>query len=225
MFVRRGSKAYLRTAPGGPEPITGAPEGGAVPTAPAPVAPPAVAAAFDPESPAVKAYLDKVLAKERARIAAEEGGRARDTARAGARNDALSEIATALGLKPAEVDPAKVAADLTQAQAEARSLKIDRAIDRAARAAGADEDLVGAVLMRAGKLAGLDPSADDFATKTKALVDEAVAANPRLKLETTPAPAAQGAVNNGFNAPPAAGQRLGLIGAVAKQLGAQRPPT
>jgi len=224
VFVRRGRTVYLRTAPAGPEPITGEPTGAAPAPTPAVPAAPAVAK-FDPNDPAIKAHLDKVLADERKRIATEEGGKARDNARAGARDEALTKIAEALGIKPAEVDPAKVAADLTSAQAEVRTLRIDRAIDVAARAAKADEQLVGAVLLRAGKLATLDPAAADFTAKVEALVKEAVAANPRLLLETTPPAGAQGPVNGGFNAPPAAGQRLGLIGAVAKQLGSQRPPT
>ena len=184
----------------------------AVPPAPAPVAP--VAAAFDPESPAAKAWATA----ERARIAAEEGAKARTGSKENARQETLAEIAKMLGLGPKEsIDPHQIAQQLAAAQAEARDLKIGAAVDRAARALRADDELVGAVLARAGKLTGLDPSADDFATKVEALVKAAVEANPRLLLTpaaTPPAPAAQGPVG-AFNGQPAGGPRVAnLAGAI-----------
>ena len=215
MFIRRGRHVYLRTAPAG-EPVgTGAPAAPA-PAPAEPAAPVAVPAAFDPASaPAeVKAYIDA----ERRRIASDEAAKARLGSKATARAETLEEIAKALGLKPGEVDPAEVARQLDAARGETRQLKIDRALDRAARALKADEDLVGAVLARTGKLADLDPTAVDFEDKIKALVEEAVTANPRLKLEITPAPVAPGGqapVNGGFNGQPAAGARLPLAQAIA----------
>lgn len=216
MFVRRGRKVYLRTAPGGPEPITGEPTPPAVPpvlAVPTTPVPPTDPKPFDPANapPEVQAYLEA----ERKRIAAAEGGKARDTARATEREATLAKIAEALGLKPAEVDPAQVAQELTTARAEARTAKIDRAVDTAARRAGADEDLVGAVLARKGLLADLDPAAADFADKVAALVKAEVDGNPRLKLETGTPPGGQAPVNGGFGGAPNANQRPGLLGAVA----------
>lgn len=216
MFVRRGRKVNLRDgASGGPEPITGEPTPPAVPPAlPAPTTATIASAGtqtFDPESPEVKAYL----AEQRKLIAAQEGGKARDTARQTEREATLAKIAEALGLKPAEVDPAQVAQELTTARAEARTAKIDRAVDTAARKAGADEDLVGAVLARKGLLADLDPAAADFADKVAALVKAEVDGNPRLKLETGTPPGGQAPVNGGFGGAPNANQRPGLLGAVA----------
>lgn len=220
MFIRRGRTIRItRTAPGGPEPITGEPTPPAVPPAVPPTPTPA-APAFDPESPEVKAYL----AEQRKAIAAQEGGKARDAARSGAaeaaRTAVLEEIAKSLGLKPKDVDPAAVAAQLASAQSEARMARVDRAVDRAARKAGADEDLVGAVLARnkASALAKLDPTSETFEADVAALVEAEVAANPRLKLEIATPPGGQAPVANGFQQPPTTGQRLGLTAAIAQGL-------
>lgn len=219
MFVRRGRKVNLRDAPGGPEPITGEPTPPAVPPTPAPVTP-VDPKPFDPSTlpPEVQAYLEA----ERKRIATQEGGKARDTARQTEREATLAKIAEALGLKPAEVDPAQVAQELTQARTEARTAKIDRAVDAAARKAGADEDLVGAVLARKGLLADLDPGAADFADKVAALVKAEVDGNPRLKLDVATPPGGQAPVNGGFGGAPNAAQRPSMLGAIAEFYGGRK---
>jgi hypothetical protein len=218
VFVRRGRKVYLRTAPGGPgtEPQGG---GGAPAPAPAP-------AAFDPANPPaeVKAYLDA----ERRRIAAEEGGKARDTARTAAaeaaKADVLKTLAEALGVKPADVDPAKLVEQLNAAHGEVRIAKVDKEVGRVARILHADEDLIGALLEKKHRaaLAALDPAADDFASKVEALVKAEVEANPRLKLDAAPVvtpPGGQAPAAAGFQQPPATGQRMGLAGAILKHYG------
>lgn len=224
VFVRRGRKVYIRTAPGGPEPITDEPTPPPVPPVPtppnpAPTPPPTPDAPkpFDPNSlPAeAKAYL---LAETK-RIATAEGGKARETARQTEREATLAKIAEALGIKPAEVDPAQVAQQLTEARAEARALKVDRAVDIAARSAGADAEIVGALLEKAGKLKGLDPGADDFAATIGTLVADLVKSNPRVLLETIPAPGGQAPVNDGFNGQPTAGQWPSMLAAVQQRLG------
>lgn len=101
-------------------------------------------------------------------------------------------IGKALGLikddeKP---DPAKLTEQLTATQAEARTLKVERALDKAARKHGADEDLLVAVLAHNGELKKLDPTADDFTKTLDALVKTTVDANPKLK--ATQAAAASG---------------------------------
>jgi len=225
MFVRRGRKVYLRTAPGGPgtEPQAGS---GAPAQPAAPVPTPAAVPAFDPANPPaeMKAWLDA----ERKRIAAEEGGKARDTARTAAaeaaKADVLKTLAEALGVKPAEVDPAKLAEQLNAAQREVRLAKVDKKVGQACRALGADEDLVGALLERNHRaaLAALDPAADDFGAKVEAMVKAEVEKNPRLKLEPEPKPVPPGGqapAAGGFQQPPAANQRLPLALAIQRHYG------
>jgi hypothetical protein len=115
-------------------------------------------------------------------------------------------MAAKLGLKPAELDPAAVAAELKAERDANRVMRIEGAAEKAARKAGADEDLVVAMLARNGKLKGLNPEAADFTDTVKTLVEQAIADNPRLKLDTTtpPPPAAQGAV--GSHQQPAGGE-------------------
>lgn len=220
MFVRRGRQVFLRDgAADGPAPITGEPTPPAVPPTPAP--------AFDPESPAIKAYLEA----ERKRIAVEEGGKARTLSKENARKEALADLAKAWGAEgDAQVDPKDAAAELiaartaaTTAQAEARTLRIDQAIDRAAREAKADGDIVGALLAKAGKLADLDPGKGaEFVTAVKALVDEIVASNPRVLLDTGTPAGGQAPVNGGFNGAPSDGQRPSMSGAIANWYGGRR---
>jgi hypothetical protein len=95
----------------------------------------------------------------------------------------INKILEAAGIKTAEepLDPAKLTADLSAKDQAIRALKVERALDKAARKAGADEDLLDAVLTRKGALAELDPSSDDFAQQLDALVRAEVDANPKLK--------------------------------------------
>lgn len=198
----RHLRAILRDAPtdtGDPNPSGGGT--GTPPAADPPATPPAT---FDPAalSPEVQAYIAKQVkaADEKARTTT------RDNASKAATDAVLKTIAEALGQKPSEVDPATVAAELKAAREANATLRTEQAVERAARKAGADEDLVTAKLMRDGKLKGLDPESAEFAEQVGKLVTEAVAANPRLKLEATPAtpPGAAGAV--GSHTAPAGGE-------------------
>lgn len=109
----------------------------------------------------------------------------------------LDAIAKALGLASDETpDPAKLTEQLTASQAEARTLKVERALGKAAHTHGADEDLLAAVLAHKGKLGNLDPTAADFATTVDALVKETVAANPKLRA-TGQGPARSGGDHTG----------------------------
>lgn len=224
MFVRRGRQVYLRTAPGGPEPITGEPIPPSVdpvvkPPAPTPPKgePAPAPVAFDPSTlaPEVQAYL---RAQEQA-IATREGGKARDVARENAKAETLAKIAEALGIKPAEVDPAQVAQELTAARAEARSLKINRAVDIAAREVKADGDIVAALLAHQGKLTDLDPAASDFGDKVKTLVTELAKNNPRVLLDTVTPAGASAPVNGGFGGSPTGGVWPSMMDAVRQRLG------
>jgi hypothetical protein len=183
----------LRDDPAGPgAPGNGPDSGGGAPVAPP--TPPALPAAFDPNSlsPEAKAYI-----AERERLA---DTKARTTTRDNAAADARKKLLAELTGGDATLTPEQLAQKLAQSdtttaqlQAENRQLLSRIEVGSAARTAGADEALVTAVLSHGGKLKDLDPAAADFAVKVKTLVDEAIAANPRLKLEATPAvPAAGG---------------------------------
>lgn len=78
-------------------------------------------------------------------------------------------------------DPAKLAEQLTAKDDTIRTLKVEAALGKAARAAGADEDLLDAVLTRKGSLKELDPSEKDFAKKLDALVKAELDGNPKLR--------------------------------------------
>jgi hypothetical protein len=198
----RHLRAITRTAPldtGDPNP-----SGGGTGTSPETPANPPAADPFDPEklSPEAKAYIAKQVkaADEKARTTT------RDNAAAEATKTFKAKLAELLGEKPEQVDPARVGAELAAAREANKLLRVEGSVERVARKAGADEDLVVAKLARDGKLRDLDPEAADFTDKVKALVDKAIADNPRLKLDTTAAPpaAAQGAV--GQHSAPAGGE-------------------
>lgn len=190
----RHLRAITRTAPldtGTPNPGGGGGTGTAPETPP--VTPPA-ADPFDPEklSPEAKAYIAKreKAADEKARTTT------RDNAAAEATKTFRTKLAELLGEKPETIDPATVGAELAAAREANLILRVEGSVERAARKAGADEDLLVAKLARDGKLKGLDPEASDFTDKVNKLVTDAITANPRLKLDVTTAtpPGANGAV-------------------------------
>lgn len=170
--------------PGAPTPPAGAP----VPPPAAPT-PPADPDGQDPQAtdgqPAEPKTYDEAYVKRLRDEAAANRVKRKEAEDAQAAT--LDTIAKALGLKTDEADPAQLAEQLTASQAEARQLKVERAIERAARGAEADEDLVTAVLAHGGQLASLDPAAEGFAEAVAELVASTVEANPRLK-NTAPAP-------------------------------------
>lgn len=189
MFTRRRWHGpMLRDDPAGSgAPGNGPDSGGGAPTV-TPPTPPAPPAAFDPNSlsPEAKAYI-----AERERLA---DTKARTTTRDNAAADARKKLLVELTGGDATLTPEQLAQKLAQSdtttaalQAENRQLLSQIEVGNAARAAGADEALVTAVLSHGGKLKDLDPAAADFAAKVKALVDAEVSANPRLKLDTVPA--------------------------------------
>jgi hypothetical protein len=196
-------------APGnGPDNGGGAPAGGQPPAAP-----PAQPATFDPSSmtPEARAYMD-------ARIRAEQE-KARTTTRDNAAAEARRKLLEELSGGDANLTPEQLRQKLTEGDqhaqklaAENRRLAAQLQIGSAARSAGADEQLVTAVLAHGGKLDALDPAAADFATKVATLVAEAITANPRLKIDSGPA------------VPPAAGQNpVGVHGAPNGGEGRKRP--
>lgn len=106
--------------------------------------------------------------------------------------DAILGVLDPEGRKAGEkLDPAQLTEQLTKTQLENRTLKIERALDKAARNHKADEDLLVAWLAHKGQLKDLDPASDDFASQLDELVAEAVKKNPKLKADTGPTPPAR----------------------------------
>jgi hypothetical protein len=215
--ARRGP--FLRTAPldgGPPEAANGGAPNDGTGTGTTPPA-------FDPStlSPEAKAYLDAQQKEWEKKVkAADEKARTgtRDNAKAEARAEVLAEIAKATGQKPAEVDPQEVAKQLAETRAANAKLVRERAIDRAARAAGGDADLVTALIEHKGLLSKLDQSAADYDEQVAKIVKEAVDANPRLKLDVQPArPPAAGGPVGAFSGGTGEGQRWPSLGDAVTQ--------
>lgn len=95
----------------------------------------------------------------------------------------INKILEAAGIKTAEepLDASKLTEQLSAKDQALRTLTVERALDKAARKNGADEDLLAAVLAHKGDLGKLDPNAEDFATQLDALVKSTVESNPKLK--------------------------------------------
>ena len=120
--------------------------------------------------------------------------------------EAIKNALKALGVDPT-ADPAEVAKQ-REAERDAladglRTERVSRALDKAARKAGADEDLLDAVLNRNGALKDLDPTSSDFATKLEGIVQDALKGNPKLKV--------QGAGTSGSEFAGGTGEQTGKI--------------
>lgn len=113
----------------------------------------------------------------------------------------LDAVLVALGLKPdPKTDPAataaKVAKELTDAQARIGELTIENALFKLAGKAGADVDALTDSRTFMKQLAALDPSATDFEKTVGQAIRDAVKSNPKLALGGQ-GPARQGADHNG----------------------------
>lgn len=152
---------------------------------PAPTTPPVPAPPATPPAPVAENVSDlPQWAQDKLAALNRENASTRVNAKQQAADEARAELLRKLGLtKDGEEtpDPAKLAADLTAKDAALRTLTVERALDKAARKAGADEDLLAAVLAHKGALGKLDPTAADFTTQLEALVKTEVDGNPKLK--------------------------------------------
>jgi len=147
-----------------------------------------------------KALRDRLKASDDARAALEQrmAGYEQSAAEAAtlkAQMDALAAVFNPQGDEP--VDPAKLAeqlaAEKATAEAEAakaladrdaqlRSLRVEQAAERAARAAGVEaEALLDSRTFRA-TVDKLDPSSETFKADLASAIEAAVAANPKLKV-------------------------------------------
>lgn len=94
----------------------------------------------------------------------------------------LSQVAKVLGLAPDDAPtPEKLQAAVTERDELIAGMRLERAVERAARDAGGDVDLVVPALMYSGKLDGLDPNAEDFPAKLAGVVKDLVEKNPKYR--------------------------------------------
>jgi hypothetical protein len=173
-----------------------------------------------PVTPAIDVTQTPEYKAAVAKAAADADAKARLGTAEKARQSVMDELATALGLKPKDVDPAAVGAELAEARKEIVTLRTDAAVSTAARKLGGDEDMVTAWLSHKGKLKDLDPAASDFAGKVEAIVKAEIEANPKLKSAAPAAPPAApgtlGASSTGMAGGAGEGNRtLGLGSALA----------
>jgi hypothetical protein len=123
------------------------------------------------------------------KTAAEQAARERDEA-----NATLAAVRKAFGLDGADEEDPKTAAEKAarerdEKDAELRTLRLERAAEKAGRKAGADVDALLDSRSFANAVAKLDPTDDGFDDDLAALVDKALDSNPRLKAEKpTPPP-------------------------------------
>lgn len=97
----------------------------------------------------------------------------------------LKAIQKALGLDTTS-DPDELQKQLTAKEQRIRALAIENTFSRVASKLGADADLTLAVLHRKGVLDTLDVDDANFASALEAEVKSALAANPKLKVESEP---------------------------------------
>jgi hypothetical protein len=220
MFRHHGLRVrgpMLRDTP--PDPGAGGADNGGAPVPPAPA--PGQPAPVNPlDDPAVKAAIAKATAdaEAKARLGTKENGK----------KEALDELKAALGpllgLAPKDVDPAALGAELATSKALANRLLAERAVEKAARAAGGDEDLVTAWVAHKGLLKDLDPGSADFATKVAALVKTEIEGNAKLKAgdaAVTPPvvmPGRQGATSSATGGGAGGTSRLSMHEAIQKAM-------
>lgn len=122
----------------------------------------------------------------------------------------LDGVAVALGLKPKESDPAALTAAAQAAAEEARQARVELAVHRAAKTAGADADALLDSRAFAQSIKDVDPGDADAVA---AAIAKAIKANPALKAtptDTHEPPKASGAPVGGTTK-----TRPGLYAAVA----------
>ncbi|MFJ4286412.1 hypothetical protein ACIPY0_12270 [Paenarthrobacter nicotinovorans] len=126
---------------------------------------------------------DPVAARAEIEKLRKQNGDERINAKKQAADEARQELLQKLGLVKGDEKPSidDLIKQNSSKDAALRSLTVERALDKAARKAGADEDLLAAVLAHKGSLSKLDPSEADFATKLDALVKAELDGNPKLK--------------------------------------------
>lgn len=100
----------------------------------------------------------------------------------------LSQVAKLLGLDTSDtLTPEKLQEQIAERDKQLagkdttiRTMLVERAAEKAIRAANGDIDLVLPALAHGGKLAELDPAADDFTERLTKLVTDTVKSNPKF---------------------------------------------
>lgn len=178
----------MADAPASETPATAPPA--PAPTPPAPAAP-AVAAPAAPVVDDTAARLAKVEGeRDEWKSFARKHERTADqlAAKLDQQDALLKTLAEKAGVEvDGKPDPEKLAAQLTSSRQEAQDRARELAIFRAAAGAHANADLLLDSRQFMARTADLDPTSADFADRVKALVSEAIGANPSLAL-AAPAP-------------------------------------
>lgn len=207
-LIAGGSETATETPPAPeasqtPEPATQAPQ--QTPAAPKPSEPQQRAngngetAAQEPDKPAEPASVDQLPDWAQKLVRDTRNEAAANRAKAKEHADALSAleqksqsqldgIAKALGLKPEEATPEQIMAErdaekanAAASAAQARATRVELAVFRAAKSAGADGDALLDSRSFVAKLDGLDPAADDFRQRVGDLIKAATEEDARYK--------------------------------------------
>ncbi|GAA1454145.1 hypothetical protein [Nocardiopsis tropica] len=196
-YRKNGRPIYLMaggSGEGDPAPEVAPP----TPESPKPTPPPDEAKPAVEEKPkAVDAdpWADPETARKEIEKLRRENASSRTNAKQQAAQEAIDELTGKLGraLGYVKDDQPPTAEELTKqlteaakerdaTQSELQQLRVERAAERAAREHGADVDVLLDSRSFATKLADLDPSATDFSDTVNALVEKAVADNPKFKV-------------------------------------------
>ena len=133
----------------------------------------------------------KALRKEISKLRKENAKRrtaSRDAKKAKESTEAkLKAIAKALGVEgDDEPDVDALREQLAKTSSEMKSLKIERALNRAAKKYGADPEALADSRSFMAEAGDLDPDDDEFADSLAGLVETAVKNNPKLKASQAP---------------------------------------
>lgn len=133
--------------------------------------------------PEPKTYEEKYVKELREEAAKHRTERNAAKEQAEKMQNQMKAIQKALGLEGEEPDAEKLQKDLQSKDSELRNLKIEIAFNKAAKKAGADEDLTYAVLHRRGALDALELDGT-LSTALEELIEQELKNNPKLKAET-----------------------------------------
>ena len=158
----------------------------------------------------------EALKKEIAKLRKENAKRRTDTRDAKKAKDdlegKLKGIAKALGVDGGdEPDVDALKSQLEKTSSQMKTLKVERAISRAARKHSADPDALADSRRFMQEAEALDPDDDNFTGELESLVESAVKNNPKLKTSSTP-----GKSSGQFDGSGDDGKKVSLEVAVAK---------
>lgn len=162
---------------------------------PVPESQPNEAAPAQPATDQLPEWVQKELSQARTEAARYRTERNSEREGKSTLENQIKAINKALGLESEGPDIDGLQKTLADRENELRTLKVESAFAKAAKAHDADEELTLAVLTRKGLISSLDPSSEDFTKQLDAAVKAEVENNPKLK--ATQVAAKSGAT--GFN--------------------------